>query len=72
MNLQIAGWLSSMGISNQISLTEIPRYLHSLFISLDANFWMKRKNVSSDKADPGLSKGWSYFVKETGYKAHIQ
>ena len=72
MNLQIAGWLSSMGISNQISLMEIPRYLHTLFISLDANFRMKCKNVSSDKADPGLSKGWSYFVEETGYKAHIQ
>jgi hypothetical protein len=32
---------------------------------------MKRKNVSSDEADPGLSKGWSYFVEETEYKAHI-
>lgn len=75
MSLQDAGWSSLMGISSQIStlsLTKIPRYLHTLFVSLDANFWMRRKNVSSDKADPGLSKGWSYFVEESGYKAHIQ
>ncbi|KIM37573.1 hypothetical protein M413DRAFT_56267, partial [Hebeloma cylindrosporum] len=48
------------------------RYLHTLFLALDANFRMKRKNVSSDSADPGLSKGWSYFVVESWYKAHIQ
>ena len=51
---------------------EVPRYLYTLFISLDANFQMKCKNVSSDKADPGLSKEWAYFIEETAYKAHIQ
>ena len=38
---------------------------------MDANFRLKRKNVSSQKADPGLSKGWAYFVEETEYKEHI-
>lgn len=28
--------------------------------------------MSSQKADPGLSKGWAYFVEETAYKEHIE
>ena len=48
------------------------RYLHALFLALDANFRLKRKNVSSDEADPGLSKGWAYTVEETKYKAHLE
>jgi hypothetical protein len=47
------------------------QYLHSRFIALDANFRLKRKNVSSQQADPGLSKGWAYFVEETAYKNHL-
>jgi hypothetical protein len=45
--------------------------LHALFLALDANFRLKRKNVSSQKADPGLNKGWAYFVEETAYKTHL-
>jgi hypothetical protein len=48
------------------------RYLHALFLALDANFQLKRKNISSDEADPGLSKGWAYIVEETKYKAHLE
>ena len=48
------------------------RYLHALFLALDANFRLKRKNVSSNEADPGLSKGWAYIVEETKYKAHLE
>ena len=75
MSRQDIGWSLLMGISSQIStlsLTKIPRYFHMLFVSFDANFQMRHKNVSSDKVDPSLSKGWSYFIKESGYKAHIQ
>ena len=32
------------------------------FVAIDANFRLKRKDVSNDKADPGLSQGFSYFV----------
>jgi len=46
--------------------------LYALFLALDANFRLKRKNVSSDEADPGLSKGWAYIVEETKYKAHLE
>lgn len=48
------------------------RHLHARFIALDANFRLKRKNVSSQTADPGLSKGWAYFVEETAYKNHLE
>jgi hypothetical protein len=43
-----------------------------LFLALDANFRLKRKNISSQTVDPGLSKGWAYFVEETAYKAHLE
>ncbi|KAG6823541.1 hypothetical protein H0H92_009861 [Tricholoma furcatifolium] len=48
------------------------RYLYSLFIAIDANFRLKRKNVSSDSADPGLSEGWSYFVPEKKFKDFLR
>ena len=31
------------------------RWLYGIFVAIDANFQMKRKAVSSDVADPGLS-----------------
>ena len=61
-----------MGIYSQISMTKMPRYLHTLFASVDANFRMKCKDVSSDEVDPSLSKGWAYFIEDSGYKAHIK
>lgn len=60
----------SLCSSGNASLT-IYRYLHALFLALDANFRLKRKRVSSDEADPGLSKGWAYVVEESKYKAHL-
>ncbi|KAF9487933.1 hypothetical protein BDN71DRAFT_1478250 [Pleurotus eryngii] len=44
---------------------------HALFIGIDANFRLKRKNVSNDILDPGLSRGWGYFVEDTAYQAHV-
>lgn len=41
------------------------------FLALDGNFRLKRKNVSSQKADLKLSKGWAYFIEETAYKDHL-
>jgi hypothetical protein len=46
-------------------------WLYSLFLGLDANFRLKRKDVSSDKRDSSLSVGWSYFVPSEAYKAHL-
>ncbi|KIK42376.1 hypothetical protein CY34DRAFT_83691, partial [Suillus luteus UH-Slu-Lm8-n1] len=47
------------------------RWLYALFIAIDANFRLKRRAVSKDDTDPGLSRGWAYFVDETAYKSHL-
>jgi hypothetical protein len=47
------------------------RFLYRLFLALDANFRLKRRNVSSEEADPSFSNGWSYFVSEVKYKAYL-
>ncbi|TEB10416.1 hypothetical protein FA13DRAFT_1653193 [Coprinellus micaceus] len=48
------------------------RYLHALNIGLDANFRLKRKAVSNDVADPGLSRGWAYFVWDFPFRAFLK
>ncbi|KAG1732347.1 hypothetical protein EDB19DRAFT_1831363 [Suillus lakei] len=48
------------------------RWLYALFIGIDTNFHLKRKFVSSDTVDPGINKGWSYFVEEKAYKAYLE
>ncbi|KAG1812886.1 uncharacterized protein BJ212DRAFT_1448064 [Suillus subaureus] len=45
--------------------------LYSLFVAINTNFQLKRQDVSSDEADPSLSKGWSYFVEEK-FKSHLK
>ncbi|KAG6816699.1 hypothetical protein H0H87_003674 [Tephrocybe sp. NHM501043] len=40
--------------------------------SIDANFWLKRKNVSSEKADPDLRGDFAYFVEDHAYKAYCE
>lgn len=52
-------------------LVSMTRWLYSLFLGLDANFRLKRKDVSSDKRDGSLSLGWSYFVPNEPYKDHL-
>jgi len=48
------------------------RFLYTLFIALDANFRLKRRKISSEIADPGLSKGWAYFVEESVFKLFLR
>jgi hypothetical protein len=45
--------------------------LYSLFLALDANFRLKRKDISSDKRDGGLGLGWAYIVNNEPYKEHL-
>ncbi|KIJ15234.1 hypothetical protein PAXINDRAFT_77683, partial [Paxillus involutus ATCC 200175] len=40
---------------------------YSLYLAIDVNFRLKRKNVSKDSVDPSFSKGWAYFVEESRY-----
>ncbi|KAF9471168.1 hypothetical protein BDN70DRAFT_939144 [Pholiota conissans] len=48
------------------------RWLDTLFIGIDANFRLKRMNVSSDKRDPGLNHGYAYIVEESAFKAYLE
>ncbi|KAG2101317.1 uncharacterized protein F5147DRAFT_812283 [Suillus discolor] len=45
------------------------QWLYSLFVGIDANFRMCRRNKSSEQADPSFSQGWAYFVEDSGFKS---
>ncbi|KAG6885483.1 hypothetical protein C0992_005120, partial [Termitomyces sp. T32_za158] len=51
---------------------ENKKWLHTLFIGIDANFRLKRKDVSCDAFDPDLGNGFAYFVQEKPYKEHLK
>ncbi|KAI0655655.1 hypothetical protein C8Q70DRAFT_1047143 [Cubamyces menziesii] len=46
-------------------------WLYKLFVSLDANFRLKRKKVSNDINDPSLNRGRAFVVDESAYKEHL-
>ncbi|KAJ7024119.1 hypothetical protein C8F04DRAFT_1192750 [Mycena alexandri] len=48
------------------------RFLYALFLAIDANFRMKRKQVSSEESDPGLNNGAMFFSEVTQYMAHVK
>lgn len=43
-----------------------------LFVAIDANFQLKRRHISSDLKNPGLSQGWGYFIEDNKYKAYLK
>ncbi|KAJ6470678.1 hypothetical protein C8R47DRAFT_1222567 [Mycena vitilis] len=46
-------------------------FLYALFLGIDANFRLKRRDVSSETKDPGLGTGWAYFGEVKAYMAHL-
>ncbi|KAJ6468859.1 hypothetical protein C8R45DRAFT_1105497 [Mycena sanguinolenta] len=48
------------------------RFLYALFLAIDANFRMKRKQVSSEEADPGLNDGAAFFSEVKAYMEHVR
>ncbi|KAG6914117.1 hypothetical protein DXG01_002336 [Tephrocybe rancida] len=48
------------------------KFIHALFVGIDANFRLKRRDVSSNDLDPSLGDGFAYFVKEGPYKEHLE
>ncbi|KAJ7720502.1 hypothetical protein B0H14DRAFT_3098545 [Mycena olivaceomarginata] len=48
------------------------RFLYALFLALDANFRMKRKDVSSEAEDPSLGDGIAFFSQVDAYMAHLE
>jgi hypothetical protein len=47
------------------------KFLYALFLAIDANFRMKRKQVSSEEADPGLNLGSAFFSDVKAYMQHV-
>ncbi|KAI0323812.1 hypothetical protein GY45DRAFT_1349685 [Cubamyces sp. BRFM 1775] len=46
-------------------------WLYKLFLSLDANFRLKRKRISMDTLNPSLNNGLAYVVEDSAYKKHL-
>lgn len=46
------------------------RWLYTLFLMIDANFRARCKDRNLD--DLELASGWSYYVEETKYQAHVK
>ncbi|KAJ7148083.1 hypothetical protein C8R43DRAFT_1129237 [Mycena crocata] len=51
---------------------EEKQFLYALFLALDANFRLKRKDVSTEEKDPGLGDGLSFYGEVTRYMAHVR
>ncbi|KAJ2929114.1 hypothetical protein H1R20_g7980, partial [Candolleomyces eurysporus] len=47
------------------------RWLHALFLAIDANFQLTRKVVLDDQRDPGLNCGYAYIVEEQQFKEYL-
>ncbi|KAJ7798239.1 hypothetical protein B0H14DRAFT_3492715 [Mycena olivaceomarginata] len=47
-------------------------FIYALYLALNANFRLHRKDVSSEERDPGLSKGWAFFGDVEKYMAHLK
>ncbi|KAF7367039.1 CxC2 domain-containing protein [Mycena sanguinolenta] len=48
------------------------QFLYALFLALDANFRLKRKDVSSEEKDPGLGNGWAFYCEVEEYMRHVK
>ncbi|TFK59258.1 hypothetical protein BDN72DRAFT_873066 [Pluteus cervinus] len=47
-------------------------WIYTLFLAMDANFRLKRLDVSNDANDPGLNNGTAFVVDETKYKEFLK
>lgn len=54
------------------NLTEEYRWRYTLFLAIDANFQLQQWLVSSDSIDPGLGRGFSYFVEQSNYTVYLE
>ncbi|KAG5219656.1 CxC2 domain-containing protein [Salix suchowensis] len=58
-------------ISRSVSLLTTNRWIYSLFLAIDANFHSKAWHVQQH-CDPGLNKGYTYFVEEKKFKEFLE
>ncbi|KAJ7858216.1 hypothetical protein B0H14DRAFT_3447339 [Mycena olivaceomarginata] len=57
---------------NWKDMPEDKQFLYALFVALDANFRLKRKDVSSEQKDPGLGNGWAFYCEVLAYMQHVK
>ncbi|KAJ7797391.1 hypothetical protein B0H14DRAFT_3093166 [Mycena olivaceomarginata] len=48
------------------------RFLYALFLAIDTNFRMKRRDVSSEEEDPSLGDGVAFFAHVEEYMQHLE
>lgn len=58
------GWIPTYVNANS-------RWKHALFIAIDANFRLRRKDVSNDERDPGLNQGLAYLVDDKKFRRYL-
>ncbi|KAJ7691221.1 hypothetical protein B0H14DRAFT_3532032 [Mycena olivaceomarginata] len=51
---------------------ESEQFLHGLYLAIDANFRLKRKDVSTEERDPGLGNGLAFFGDVKAYMEHVR
>jgi hypothetical protein len=49
----------------------VVRWKYTLYVGIDANFRLKRLDVSSEERDPGLNHGYAYMVETKGFTAYL-
>ncbi|KAJ7750618.1 hypothetical protein B0H16DRAFT_1318629 [Mycena metata] len=54
------------------STPEDRSFIHALFVAMDANLRLKRKDVSTEEKDPGLGNGWAFFCEVKAYMEHVK
>ncbi|KAJ7500344.1 hypothetical protein B0H11DRAFT_1714858 [Mycena galericulata] len=59
-------------LPNWADAPEEKQFLYALFLAIDANFRLKRKDVSTEEKDPGLGKGWAFFCEVKAYMEHVK
>ncbi|KAK7026145.1 hypothetical protein R3P38DRAFT_2529348 [Favolaschia claudopus] len=48
------------------------QFIYALFVAIDANFRLKRKDVSTEERDPGLGNGWAFMCDVNAYMEHVR
>ncbi|KAH6888259.1 hypothetical protein BKA70DRAFT_1121889 [Coprinopsis sp. MPI-PUGE-AT-0042] len=48
------------------------RFLYRLFLAIDANFQLCRKDVLNEEHNPGLNQGHAFIVEEKQFKEHLR
>ncbi|KAK6974482.1 hypothetical protein R3P38DRAFT_3335742 [Favolaschia claudopus] len=51
---------------------EETKFIYALFLAMDANFRLKRKDVSTEEKDPGLGDGWAFICNVKEYMSHVK